>query len=73
VAAGDYYAGPSHTLPTRQTSKFFSALTSNEFVKSSSIIEFDARKLAQSADDIVRLAMTEGLDAHARSVQIRHG
>jgi len=71
VAAGDYYAGPSHTLPTRQTSKFFSALTSNEFVKSSSIIEFDARKLAQSADDIVRLAMTEGLDAHARSVQIR--
>jgi len=73
VAAGDYYAGPSHTLPTRQTSKFFSALTSNEFVKSSSIIEFDARKLADSADDIIRLAMTEGLDAHARSVQIRRG
>lgn len=73
VAAGDYYAGPSHTLPTRQTSKFFSALTSNEFVKSSSIIEFDARKLAAGADDIIRLAMTEGLDAHAKSVQIRRG
>jgi histidinol dehydrogenase len=71
VAVGDYFAGPSHTLPTRQTSRFFSALTSNDFVKSTSIIEYDAKKLAQCADDIIRLAKTEGLDAHAKSVQIR--
>ena len=71
VAVGDYYAGPSHTLPTRQTSKFFSAVTSNDFVKSTSIIEYTQQQLADAADDIVRLAMTEGLDAHAKSVQKR--
>jgi histidinol dehydrogenase len=71
VAVGDYWAGPSHTLPTRQTSKFFSAVTSNDFVKSSSIIEYTQQQLADAADDIVRLALTEGLDAHAKSVQKR--
>ncbi|MBC8377652.1 MAG: histidinol dehydrogenase, partial [Planctomycetes bacterium] len=71
VAVGDYWAGPSHTLPTRQTSKFFSAVTSNDFIKSSSIIEYTQQQLADAADDIVRLAMTEGLDAHAKSVQKR--
>jgi histidinol dehydrogenase len=71
VAVGDYYAGPSHTLPTRQTSKYFSAVTSNDFVKSTSIIEYTQKQLADAADDIVRLAMTEGLDAHAKSVQKR--
>jgi histidinol dehydrogenase len=73
VAVGDYFAGPSHTLPTRQTSRFFSPLSSNDFIKSTSIIEYDAKKLADSADDIIRLAKTEGLDAHAKSVQIRRG
>jgi histidinol dehydrogenase len=71
VAVGDYFAGPSHTLPTRQTSKFFSPLSSNDFVKSTSIIEFDAKKLNAAADAIVRLAQTEGLDAHTKSIQIR--
>ena len=71
VAVGDYWAGPSHTLPTRQTTKYFSAVTSNDFIKSSSIIEYDKDQLAESAGDIVRLAMTEGLDAHAKSVEIR--
>jgi histidinol dehydrogenase len=71
VAVGDYWAGPSHTLPTGQTAKFFSPLSANDFVKSTSIIEYDRKKLAQSADDIVRLAEAEGLDAHARSVKIR--
>ncbi len=71
VAVGDYWAGPSHTLPTGQTAKFFSALSSNDFVKSTSIIEYDKKTLEQSAADIIRLAQTEGLDAHAKSVQIR--
>ncbi|MHC4290197.1 MAG: histidinol dehydrogenase [Planctomycetota bacterium] len=71
VAVGDYYAGPSHTLPTRQTSKYFSAVTSNDFVKSTSIIEYTQQQLADAADDIVRLATTEGLDAHAKSVEKR--
>jgi histidinol dehydrogenase len=71
VAVGDYWAGPSHTLPTGQTAKFFSALSANDFIKSTSIIEYSKEKLAESAEDIIRLAQAEGLDAHARSVQIR--
>ena len=71
VAVGDYWAGPSHTLPTGQTSKFFSALSANDFIKSTSVIEYDKHKLAESAEDIIRLAEVEGLDAHAKSVKIR--
>ncbi len=71
VAVGDYWAGPSHTLPTEMRARFSSALTSNDFVKSISIIEYDAKKLAQDAADIIRLAGTEGLDAHAKSIKIR--
>jgi histidinol dehydrogenase len=63
VAVGDYWAGPSHTLPTGTSARFF--------IKSTSIIEYDKKKLADSADDIIRLAEAEGLDAHARSVRIR--
>ncbi len=71
VAVGDYWAGPSHTLPTGSRAKFSSALTSNDFVKSISLIEYTAEQLAAAADDILRLADTEGLSAHARSVAIR--
>ena len=71
VAVGDYWAGPSHTLPTGSSAKFFSPLSSNDFVKSSSIIRFDKEKLMQGADDIIRIATVEGLDAHAKSVAIR--
>lgn len=71
VAVGDYWAGPSHTLPTGMTAKFFSALSANDFVKSTSIIEYSREQLEAGSDDIIRLAMVEGLDAHARSVQIR--
>jgi len=71
VAVGDYWAGPSHTLPTGLSAMFSSALTSNDFIKSTSIIEYDKEKLAASAEDIIRLAEVEGLDAHAKSIKIR--
>ncbi len=71
VAVGDYWAGPSHTLPTGTTARFFSALSSNDFIKSTSMISYDKKMLAESAEDIIRLAETEGLDAHARSIKIR--
>jgi len=71
VAVGDYWAGPSHTLPTGMTAKFFSALSANDFIKSTSIIEYNEQKLAESAEDIIRLAEVEGLDAHAKSIKIR--
>lgn len=71
VAVGDYWAGPSHTLPTGMRAKFASALTSNDFLKSISIVEYDQEMLAASGDDIIRLAEIEGLSAHANSVRIR--
>ena len=71
VAVGDYWAGPSHTLPTGTSARFFSALSANDFIKSTSIIEYDKEKLAESAEDIIRLAEAEGLSAHARSIKIR--
>jgi len=71
VAVGDYWAGPSHTLPTGGGARFASALTSNDFVKSMSIIEYSREQLSASAEDIIRLAETEGLGAHANSVRIR--
>jgi len=73
VAVGDYWAGPSHTLPTGITAKFFSALSANDFIKSTSIIEYDKKKLAESAEHIIRLAEAEGLDAHAKSIRLRLG
>ncbi|MFA5291411.1 MAG: histidinol dehydrogenase [Phycisphaerae bacterium] len=71
VAVGDYFAGPSHTLPTGGCARFSSALTSNDFIKSTSIIEYSKGMLTKSADDIIRLAEAEGLDAHAKSVKVR--
>jgi histidinol dehydrogenase len=71
VAVGDYWAGPSHTLPTGSRAKFASALTSNDFLKSISLIEYDQEMLAASAETIASLAEIEGLQAHAKSVRIR--
>jgi len=73
VAVGDYWAGPSHTLPTGTSARFFSALSANDFIKSTSIIEYDKKRLAESAEDIIRLAEAEGLDAHAKSIWLRLG
>jgi len=71
VAVGDYFAGPSHTLPTGASARFFSPLSSNDFVKSTSIIEYDKNMLTKSGNAIIRIANAEGLDAHANSVKIR--
>ena len=71
VATGDYFAGPSHTLPTGGSARFFSALSVNDFLKQSSVISFDRQSLAGAAEAIGTIARSEGLDAHARSVKIR--
>ena len=70
-AAGDYLAGPNHTLPTGGTARFFSPLSLDDFVKKSSIISFSERGLKRLGDDIVHIAELEGLEAHAKSVSIR--
>ncbi len=61
VALGDYYAGPSHTLPTGGTARFASGLSCNDFLKRTSTIEYTEQRLQQASDDIVRLANVEGL------------
>lgn len=70
-AAGDYLAGPNHTLPTGGTARFFSPLSLDDFVKKSSILSFSERGLERLGNDIVHIAELEGLQAHARSVSIR--
>ncbi len=70
-AAGDYLAGPNHTLPTGGTARFFSPLGTEDFVKKSSLISFSAEGLNRLGTDIVKIAELEGLEAHAKSVSIR--
>jgi histidinol dehydrogenase len=68
TAVGDYYAGPSHVLPTGGTARFSSGLSSASFMKRSSIIEYTQKALGKAAQDIVALAEREGLKFHASSV-----
>jgi histidinol dehydrogenase len=72
-AAGDYLAGPNHTLPTGGTARFFSPLSVDDFVKKSSIVYFSEGGLKRLGSDIVRIAGLEGLDAHGKSVSARLG
>jgi histidinol dehydrogenase len=68
---GDYIAGPSHVLPTGGNSRFASPLGVSDFVKRTSIIEYDREALLAQADDIERLTTVEELDGHGRAVTIR--
>jgi histidinol dehydrogenase len=68
---GDYYAGPNHVLPTSGTARFFSPLSVDSFVKKSSFIYYTEDALKTAKDDIVILAETEGLTAHANSIKVR--
>lgn len=68
---GDYYAGPNHVLPTSGTARFFSPLSVDSFVKKSSFIYYTEDALRDAHDDIVKLAETEGLTAHANSIKVR--
>lgn len=71
VALGDYAAGPSHVLPTSGTARWASGLSSNHFLRSSSMIEFTPDALHQIAPDVLTLADKEGLTAHALSITER--
>lgn len=68
---GDYYAGPNHVLPTSGTARFFSPLSVDSFIKKSSFIYYTQKELEKAKDDIINLAETEGLTAHANSIKVR--
>ncbi len=68
---GDYYAGPNHVLPTGGTARFFSPLSVASFLKKSSFISYTRDALKSAREDILAIADSEGLDAHANSIKVR--
>lgn len=70
-ALGDYMAGPNHTLPTSGTARFASPLGVYDFVKRTSILQFDPEASSALSNSVAKLARAEGLTAHARSAEMR--
>ena len=71
VAAGDYWAGPSHCLPTGTTARFASGVSVYTFLKRSGTVFYRDGMAANTMEGIAKLAEAEGLDAHAASVRSR--
>ncbi|MDX1982373.1 MAG: histidinol dehydrogenase [Bryobacteraceae bacterium] len=72
-AAGDYAAGPSHVLPTNGVARIRGGLSAADFVKVIAVQELNGEALRRLAPAITTLARAEGLEAHARSVEVRLG
>ncbi len=70
-ALGDYFAGPNHTLPTSGTARFSSPLSVDDFVKKSQFTYYTDAALKSVSAKVARFARQEGLEAHARSAEIR--
>ncbi|HWJ03765.1 MAG TPA: histidinol dehydrogenase [Verrucomicrobiae bacterium] len=68
---GDYFAGPNHVLPTGGTARFYSPLNIDTFTKKMSVIAYSETGLRSVARDVIKLAETEGLDAHAAAIKVR--
>ena len=70
-ALGDYFAGPNHTLPTSGTARFSSPLSVDDFVKKSQFTYYTGSALQAASVKVARFARQEGLEAHARSAEVR--
>lgn len=68
---GDYFAGPNHILPTNGTARFSSPVNVDDFLKKSSLIYYSREALLAGGDKIMTLARHEGLEGHARAVELR--
>jgi histidinol dehydrogenase len=68
---GDYFAGPNHVLPTNGTARFSSPLNVEDFQKKSSVIIYSEKALKDNGEKIAKFARMEGLEAHARAVELR--
>ena len=71
VASGDYYAGPSHTLPTDTTGRFTSGVSCITFMKRSGTVAYPEGMPEETIRHIATMAEAEGLDGHAASVRAR--
>ena len=69
---GDYYAGANHVLPTTATSRFSSALGVHDFVKRIQYTQYDKVAVNKAQHDITTLAYAEGLQAHAKAIEVRN-
>ena len=69
---GDYYAGANHVLPTTATSRFSSALGVHDFVKRIQYTQYDKAAVNKAQHDITTLAYAEGLQAHAKAIEVRN-
>ena len=70
-AAGDYASGPNHVLPTNGVARLRGGLSAADYVKVISVQQLDANALRKLAPSVTTLARAEGLEAHARSVEVR--
>ncbi|MDR0675985.1 MAG: histidinol dehydrogenase [Elusimicrobiota bacterium] len=71
VAMGDYFIGPSHTLPTASSAKFSSGLSVNTFLKKTAVMEVGKTWIMKNAEYIKSIAAAEGLEFHKKSIDIR--
>ena len=71
VAFGDYLAGPSHILPTGGSARFLSPLGVEDFYQRASVIKVAEKGMKKLGPTVIKLARLEGLEWHARSVEIR--
>lgn len=68
---GDYFAGPNHIIPTNGTARFSSPVDVDMFVKKSSLIRYSKEALFAQGETIMKLARHEGLEGHAKAIQVR--
>lgn len=68
---GDYFAGPNHIIPTNGTARFSSPVDVDDFIKKSSLIYYSKEALLSNGATIMELARREGLEGHARAIEIR--
>ena len=68
---GDYFAGSNHTIPTSGKAKFYSPLSTYDFLKRTSIVYYSKEELTKHKDKIIKFANKEGLTAHAKSIERR--
>jgi histidinol dehydrogenase len=71
VAVGDYFAGPSHVLPTGGSARFFSGLNLSDFIKSNHIISYSKKALEKAKKPVEKIVSIEGLSQHAESIKAR--
>lgn len=70
-SVGDYVAGPNHVLPTGGTARFFSPLSTDDFMKKSSLLFYTKEGLEAVGEAVAQIAEVEGLDAHGNTIRVR--